>query len=162
MISHWGVFSCAVLVAVAACICVADVAFSESHQKFRLGRVMWSAFQCSTYAELSKDQDEQARLFQDGYRTGAEFIEAVASKEISVDEIRSGVPIGVGMNLAGPSADFIIGRIFENAMRDAYDSIVREDSAGMPLEINEWVRDDEIKEAKARTEYLKSNCELIR
>ena len=31
-----------------------------------LGRVMWSAFQCSNYAELSSNPGEQARLFNVG------------------------------------------------------------------------------------------------
>jgi hypothetical protein len=64
------------------------------------------------------------------------------------------------MLLAGPSADFVVGRIFENAMGDAFDGIVKKE--GMPLPITDWVRDDELKKSKAKQKYLQGNCELIR
>jgi hypothetical protein len=38
---------------------------------------MWSAFQCATYAELSKDQKEQERLFLIGVKAGRDFLEAL-------------------------------------------------------------------------------------
>jgi hypothetical protein len=33
------------------------------------------------------------------------------------------VPIGVTLRFQGPTADFIIGRVFEAAMGDAYDQV---------------------------------------
>jgi hypothetical protein len=35
--------------------------------KPNLGLVMWSAFSCATYADLSKNEPEQKRLFNIGY-----------------------------------------------------------------------------------------------
>jgi hypothetical protein len=47
--------------------------------------------------------------------------------------VRSEVPIGVTMLLAGPSADFVVGRIFENAMGDAFDGIVKKEGMLLPI-----------------------------
>jgi hypothetical protein len=37
------------------------------------GALIWAAFRCSTYAELSGDRDEQRRLAELGYRVGKAF-----------------------------------------------------------------------------------------
>ncbi len=161
MISQRTALSCAIFVAIAAYVGGAEVAYSDS-QKAQLGLVMWAAFQCSTYAELSKNQDEKVRLSQVGHRAGTEFIEAIEKNEISEDEIRSNVPMGVTLRFGGPSADFIIGRVFEGAVNAALDSVIKEDSAGMPLKIEDWIMDDERQAIKAQTKYRNSNCELIR
>jgi hypothetical protein len=50
---------------------------TDAIQKARLGRVMWSAFQCSTFAEMSENKKEQGRLFKVGYKAGRQFLEAV-------------------------------------------------------------------------------------
>jgi hypothetical protein len=63
--------------------------------------------------------------------------------------------------LQGPSPDFIVGRIFENAMGDAFDSIVKYDK-GMPLEASNWINNGEIRKSKAQTSYLKGNCALLK
>ena len=66
------------------------------------------------------------------------------------------------MSLGGPSIDFMIGRVFENAMRDAFDAVVKTDSRGTALyNPSEWVKDDEVRRIKARSKFVVSNCELI-
>jgi hypothetical protein len=55
----------------------------------------------------------------------------------------------------------MIGRIFENAMRDAYDKVVKEDNNGLPiLDPSKWAR-DELKVIRAKNKYHSSNCALI-
>jgi hypothetical protein len=66
------------------------------------------------------------------------------------------------MLLAGPSTDFMIGRIFENAMQDAYDSVVKKDRNGFLLPIDSWVRDDQLIKTIASTKYQSGNCKLIK
>jgi hypothetical protein len=127
----------------------------------RDGRVMWSAFQCATFAEMSGDTKEQERLFTIGLKVGRQFVEAVQNRKISPEAVNSEVPIGVIMLLAGPSVDFIIGRIFENATGDAYDKIVKQKN-GVPLPVDDWVRDEELKRSTAKQKHHQSNCELIR
>lgn len=139
-----------------------SLAHAESAaDKARLGRTLWSAFQCASYAELSGDKEEQERLFIVGVRAGRDFLRALEAKEIPAEVARSEVPIGVTMLLQGPSYDFVIGRIFENATDDAYDSIVKENN-GIPLDPSRWVRDDEIRKLKAQNEYLRGNCALVK
>lgn len=127
----------------------------------KAARVMWSAFMCSVYAEMKGDAAEQARLFQVGYDAGQRFMKAVQAGTITDEEAQSNVPIGVGFLMGGPSADFIIGRIFESAAGDAYDDVVKEDASGMPLPMDQWVNDSELKSAIAANRYLKGNCEIM-
>lgn len=125
-----------------------------------LGRKMWSAFQCATYAELSGDEDEQARLFDVGYAAGKRFLEGIESKSIPKAAIQD-APIGVLLLLSGPNIDFMLGRIFESATANAYDAIVKQDDNGVLLEHSKWVTNDALKTAKANKKYLQSNCILI-
>lgn len=126
-----------------------------------LGRVMWSAFSCAAYAEMAGDESEQKRLFNIGYTAGQKFISGIRDTSISEADARE-APIGVLMYLSGPSIDFMLGRVFENATQDAFDRIVKMDSGGMPI-LNplEWVSDEEVKKIKAETKFRNSNCELI-
>jgi len=65
------------------------------------------------------------------------------------------------MHLQGSSADFIVGRIFDKAARDAFDDIVKIEN-GLPLEMSKWIMDDKLERTKAKVSYLKSNCVLIK
>ncbi|MDT8429372.1 MAG: hypothetical protein RQ757_11455 [Pseudomonadales bacterium] len=125
------------------------------------GRLMWSAFTCATFAELSGNEEEQTRLFAVGYAVGTEFVREVKEKTISESEFNA-APVGVLLTLGGPSVDFIVGRIFENAMNDAFDSVVKEDSNGLTIpDPTKWAR-DELKAIRAENKYHNSNCELLR
>lgn len=132
-----------------------------AHEKSNLGRLTWSAFLCATYAELSGDGPEQKRLFDIGYEAGKEFLLGIRDGTIS-DADRQDAPIGVIFLLGGPSDDFIIGRIFENAMGEAFDDVVKEDNAGLPiLDPGNWA-DGELRVSRAQSKYQTSNCALIR
>ena len=127
-----------------------------------LGLVMWSSFSCATYAELSSDEKEQKRLFTVGYSVGKQFIVAIENKTVSEKET-SRAPLGVLQRLQGPSIDFMIGRIFESAAEYAFDKVVKEDSAGLPiLDSRQWVLDREVMRTKAGNKFHSSNCALVR
>ena len=130
-------------------------------EKAGLGRTMWSAFQCATYAELSKDEKEQGRLFLIGVKAGRDFLEALKNGQISRETASNEVPVGVIGMLAGPSPDFIVGRVFENATRDAYDQIVSMEN-GLLLERPNWVMDEELRKMKAESFYQSHNCILVK
>jgi hypothetical protein len=124
-------------------------------QSARDGRVMWSAFQCATFAEMSGDTKEQERLFTIGVKAGRQFVEALQNRQISPEAVNSEAPIGVTMRLSGPSVDFMIGRIFESATSDAYDDVVKRKN-------DDWVMDKELKKSIAKQKHHEGNCELIR
>jgi hypothetical protein len=130
-------------------------------EKARQARTMWSAFQCGIYAEMSGEREEQARLFDVGIKAGRDFIDAINKKQIPPDVAEREVPIGVNLVFGGPTPDFIIGRIFESASKDAFDSIVTKDN-GIALENSKWVMDSELRKAKAKTQYLKGNCVIVK
>lgn len=123
--------------------------------------VMWTAFECGTYAEMSGNRERQAALFELGMTASKKFFSAVEAGTITEEEHRKHVPYIVPLLAAGPSVDFIMGRIFESAMTSAYDDVVKEDMAGLPLPMDEWNNDKEIKKSRAQLLYQRSNCELF-
>lgn len=127
-------------------------------EKSQLGRIVWSAFQCATYAEMSGDVAEQSRLFEVGLRSGRKFIDAVKNKQITPEIMTREVPIGVTMLLQGPTPDFILGRIFENAMHDAFDEIVKN---GNPYDTTKWINDTDLRKTRARTKFDNGNCAFV-
>jgi hypothetical protein len=100
---------------------------------------------------MSGYEKEQARLFELAVKSGRAFFEALKNKEIPEDVLKSEVPIGVTLLMAGPSSDFIIGRVFENAMPDAHDEVVKNDKG-----------DKELRLSIAKTKYLQANCVVLK
>ena len=140
--------------------CSSVASAEDGIEKARLGRVMWSAFQCSIFGELSDNKKEQARLFQIGLKAGRDFLEALNANQITQEAMNTEVPVAVIMMLQGPSIEFIVGRIYEAALSDAYDEIVKRRN-GMTLPISDWVHDEGVKKIKANTKFLANNCLLI-
>src|SRR5262245_41234939 len=60
-----------------------SISFRQSDEKAQLGSLMWAAFQCGTYAGLSGDEKEQARLFEVGLKAGREFLDAINKGQIT-------------------------------------------------------------------------------
>lgn len=124
-------------------------------------RLMWSAFACATFADMYGDKDEFQRLSGLGYEAGRAFLEDLQNKTATEKEIAE-APIGVRMRMGGPSHDFIVGRIFEASMDDAFDFIVKTDGNGWRIEDATRWADDELKITKAEHEYSRRNCALMR
>jgi hypothetical protein len=59
----------------AVCTTVLNAADEKGFEKALLGHIMWSAFHCSTYAELSDYKSEQERLHLVGLNAGRTFLE---------------------------------------------------------------------------------------
>lgn len=127
----------------------------------KAGMVIWTAFECGTYAELSGDRERQVALFERGIRAGRQFFSAVEAGTITEEEHRKHVPYIVPLLAAGPSVDFALGRIFESAMNSAYDDVVKEDMAGFPLPLEEWIDNNDLKKSRARLLYQRGNCDLF-
>ena len=137
-----------VVATLAACITVLNAADENA----LLGRIMWSAFQCSAFAELAEEKNEQERLYLVGLNAGHTFLEAMKAGQISEQAVREEVPINVLQRLEGPSNEFVIGKIHAAATGSAYDEIVkRKTSRWGPTQKQE-----------ARFAYNYKNCVLIR
>ena len=130
-------------------------------EKAKLARTMWSAFQCGTYAEMSDNVKEQARLFNLGLSAGREVLDAIQKGQIPPEVVSKEVPVLVALSLQGPSIDFIIGNIFAHAMGDAFDDIVKTEN-GVTLGPSQWINDNELRKSKAQTKYLQGNCVLLK
>ena len=123
------------------------------------GRLMWAAFVCSNYAELSHDEPEQERLFTVGYVAGRRLLDEWPTLS---EQRRRNIPVGVLLRLGGPSVDFIIGRIFAGAAEDAFDKVVKTDGSGRPItDPLKWAG-EELKVVNAVNRYQRSNCALLK
>jgi len=123
----------------------------DARPKAQLARKMFSAFQCSTFAEVAGKADDQRRLFELGLSAGRTFLAAMGNKEIPEHIVREEVPlIGVVMLMGGPTDDFVIGRIFENAATEARKRV----SPSNPSF-------DDVRKFNAESEFDSSNCDLI-
>jgi hypothetical protein len=132
----------------AACITVLNAA----DEKALLGNVMWSAFQCSAFAELAEEKNEQERLYLVGLNAGRTFLEAMKAGQISQQALNEAVPINVLQRLEGPDNEFVIGKIHAAATSRAYDRIVKR-KTGI------W---GPTQKQEARSTYTDKNCILIR
>ena len=130
-----------------------NVAMAQSSKEYALlGRIAWSAFECSSLASKSKNPKEQERLFRHGYEQGLKFIAAVRSGKVQRKDISEEVPLAVVLRLEGPTADFILGRVFEASQQSALEKVYK---------TGETFNSDELQETIARNEFWKRNCQLI-
>jgi hypothetical protein len=137
-----------VAAALAACITISNAA----DEKALLGHIMWSAFECSAFAELAEDKNEQERLYLVGLNAGRTFLEAMKAGQISQQALNEAVPISVLQRLEGPSNEFVIGKIHAAATGFARDEIVR-------AKKRMWGSNQK---SEARSTYGYKNCFLIR
>lgn len=147
--------------AISAVIAALPQIAMTAEEDAKAARVMWTAFECGIYAEMSIEQERQAALFNRGIAAGRQFFAAIEAGTITEGEHQNYVPSIIPLLFGGPSVDFVMGRIFESATSSAYDKVVKEDAAGLPLPIEEWTNDDEVKKAKAKLLYQRGNCDLL-
>ncbi len=110
----------------AACVTVLNAADEKALQ----GHIMWSAFQCSAFAELGDNKNEQERLYLVGLNAGRTFLEAMKAGQISEEAVKADVPINVLQRLEGPSNEFVIGKIHAAATGSARDEIAKKEKRG--------------------------------
>jgi hypothetical protein len=119
-----------------------------------------AAFECSQYARMAGEPEhEAARLFRLGYENGKRFAAAAHKTKMS-EERRNKLPKGVLRVMDGPTTDFILGRIFEYATREAYYLVVRGDKLETSPS-DKW-RLPEAQKIYAGTEYRSRNCALLK
>lgn len=116
------------------------------------GRALWVAFECSALAGTFNDDAYQAELFEEGYRRGKRFIEAAMDGRIEREDISKTVPLAVLWSIQGPSADFMLGRVYEVAKDSAMEGLVVK---------NGEVLDEQVTDMLARNKFQEKNCEML-
>jgi hypothetical protein len=105
--------------------------------------LMWAAFRCSAFAQLSANQSEEARLFTVGLQAGREFLTAWQNGRVTDEDMHKRVPAIVIGLLKGPNPEFVLGRIFQEASDTASASVGNNSS-------------------NALYQYVSANCAIIR
>jgi hypothetical protein len=147
---------------IVAAMLVAASAWAQSKPPtFDQGALVWSAFACSIYAELSGYKNEQDRLFILGVEVGRSWLKRFEERPPTHAE-RNNMPIGILLRMPGPSVDFVLGRIFEAVADDAFDKVVKHDNSGLYIADPAKWADDELRKVRAEQKYRAGNCALIR
>ncbi|MGF6528041.1 hypothetical protein [Variovorax sp. PvP013] len=132
-----------------ALVALPVASFAQSSMEFaRMGQATWSAFRCSTLAALSSDQKEQDRHFKIGYDNGKRFFAAFDAKKIHPADMESEVPIAIITLMGGPTADFMLGRIFEAAMDSAAKDVLNADRS--------------LQKTLAQSKFASQSCGLLK
>jgi hypothetical protein len=127
-------------------------AAQDSKEYAAMGTEAWSAFECSSLASHIKDTKEAERLFLFGYEQGKKFIRAIKANKIEKEDISSGVPMIMLLLLQGPSEDFMLGRIYENAQEHALEKVFKTDAK---------FNSEQFQKDIAKSEFRNRNCQFI-
>ena len=132
--------------------------------KARLSQVMYTAFECATFAAIAEQSKEVQRLTDLGLKAGREFTDALTSGAISKEEMQTVVPLMTGLMARAESQaqTFLwveyMKKLTSRHLRQSYKRM----TVVSTLDVKDWVMDDELQKLKAQNLYQKSNCELIR
>lgn len=141
------------LLTAAAMSIAGSPAFAQTSKDYAaMGAASWAAFECSSLAAHANNREQQERLFLYGYKMGQEFVKAVLRNKVDRKDLLSDVPSGFVMMLEGPSIDFILGRVFENAQDNALKGV---------LVTNGELNPPELQAAYSETKFQKANCRLV-
>lgn len=133
-----------------------NTAFSQNSKEYAvMGREVWSAFGCSSWASKVDDSKEAERLFMFGYEQGQKFLGALKAEKIKQEDISQEVPIGVTLLLQGPNEEFILGRIFENAQEEALNEVFYTNYDRNNL------NPEALQKSIAENKFRDGNCQLI-
>ncbi|NBE06144.1 hypothetical protein [Paragemmobacter ruber] len=134
---------------------------AASEEGAKAPRAMWTAFECGTYAELARKADRASDHYATGLDAGRRFYAALEAGTITDEELSQHAPMILGSLNAGPSVDFILGRVFHYATDAARSDVSQEDQHGLPLPIKDWLLEPELIATKANMLYSAGNCDLL-
>lgn len=134
---------------------------AASGEDAKAARVMWTAFECGKYAQLAGKADRAAELYTIGTNAGWQFYRALEAGTISEAELAEHAPFILTSMTAGPSVDFILGRVFQYATDAAQETVVKNDAFGLPTPISDWLVDPAEISARAAEVYQKGNCDIL-
>jgi hypothetical protein len=127
-------------------------AFAGASEDFaKMGRAAWAAFECSSLASVLERPKDQERLFRFGYEQGKEFLNALQAGRITAQDLKSIAPSGLLMVAQGPTADFMLGRVFESAQENALKDVITTES----------VLHKDLQQSIASHKFTSGNCEVI-
>lgn len=118
-----------------------------------MGKKAWYAFECASLNSLVGNKAEAKRLFFLGHNNGRRLLKALKENKIKEKDISNEVPWILMLLFEGPSDDFILGRIYSAAERDALKDILNTEGKPNP---------DEVQKVLARNKISNSKCRSIR
>lgn len=129
-----------------------------------LGLNAYSAFKCHVYAAQSLQRLESQRLFRLGFKSGKEFLEILEDGVYASQVMNESVPhLMVEIIQQGlTNEEFVLGRIYENVRREAFDDVIKKSAAGFDLPPSQWRQDEQSKVARASALYKEANCALLK
>ena len=129
-----------------------QVRAQTSAQFAAMGKLAWSAFECSSVASVSGNDKERERLFSIGYDSGKRFVQALQAGKISKADGLNIAPSGFLMLAHGPTIDFILGRVFESAQDNALKDV---------FATNGNLNSEKLQTTIANNRFHERNCALL-
>lgn len=139
------------LIAAALAIFTASALAQNSEDYARMSRAAWSAFECSSFADVMGNAQEQERLFLYGYQQGLAFIQAARAGRVLETDLQSISPTGFLMHAQGPTADFALGRVFEGAVDNALKDVIN----------SKTILQKDLQKSIASRKFGEANCEIV-
>lgn len=100
-----------------------DVPNDVSLRLARSGRRAWDAFQCAGFAATMHDKEAFDGVFARGFSTAHVFLDALQKERIKRAHFEKEIPSPMRASLEGPSADFVVGRVYQTALESAVHAV---------------------------------------
>ncbi len=143
-----------------ACLLSPGAAYTQAVSHSDTAKLMSKSFICSVYAVYIGDEDAAGQLFDKGMQAAREFVSSATSGKVSDEEWHHNIPLYINRTVSegGPSMDFVIGRIYEQASVFASDDVIKKDASGATMKMENWRLDPGAKKNMAKIRYEAANC----
>ena len=124
--------------------------------------LMTAHWRCQVWSGMAGEVGPERVHHESGISAGRRFVEAARAGRIPAEDIDLTVPMFVALSLAGPSDEFVLGRLYEITTTDAYEVVVRRDDNGNLRAPQDYVMDEGLRAALAQNLIRTRNCSLLR
>jgi len=122
---------------------------------------MMAHWRCQVWAGMAGDEGAAKAHYDRGYASGSRFVAAARAGQIEPADFDAIVPIYISLSMAGPSDDFVLGRLYEITTEDAFDRVVKRDSNNGLRAPSDYLMDREVRAIVAGELFRSSNCAAL-
>lgn len=148
------------ILGITALLSVSTVFAEGSANYARLSLTVHESFRCGMYAVFAGKEDLVPDHYEKGISAGRTFLAAAREGDIPNEVWQNHIPMYIGWIVrdGGPSTDFMLGRVFEQATSMASDDVIKNDAYGMELPADQWRFDKDLQNLVATNRYQSANC----
>lgn len=122
---------------------------------------MMAHWQCQVWTGMAGDEGAAKTHYDRVYASGSRFVASARAGQIEPADFAATVPIYISLSLAGPSDDFVLGRLYEITTERAFDRVVKRDRNDVLRAPSDYLMDEELQAIVARELVGSSNCAAL-